>query len=156
MTDYEMLLIEADNENIDIFESHYFNSDRIKGLYFDGSIALSSKLNTYAERNSILLEELGHHYTSSGNILDQSKTANRKQEYKARLWAYNKSIGLMGIVDSFMHGCKNSYEMAEFLEVTEEFLIDALECYKSKYGLYTTIDNYMIYFEPLGVLELYK
>lgn len=156
MTDYEMLLIEADNENIDIFESHYFNSDKIKGLYCDGSIALSSKLNTYAERNSILLEELGHHYTSSGNILDQSNTANRKQEYKARLWAYNKSVGLMGIVDSFMHGCQNTYEMADFLNVTEEFLIEALKCYSSKYGLCTTVDNYMIYFEPLGVLELYK
>ena len=46
-------------------------------------------------------------------------------------------------------------ETAEYLEVTEEFLLEALQYYKGKYGRYVTIDNYAIYFEPtLGVLEL--
>ena len=156
MTDYEMLLNEADNENIDIFENHYFNSDKIKGLYCDGSVALSSKLTTDAERNSILLEELGHHHTSTGNILDQSKVSNRKQEYRARLWAYNRAVGLNGLLDAYKMACKSRYEIAEYLNVTEEFLIEAIQCYKSKYGLCATIDNYTIYFEPLSVLELYK
>ena len=38
--------------------------------------------------------------------------------------------------------------MAEYLEVTEPFLKDTLEAYRLKYGQYTTIDNYIIYFEP--------
>lgn len=44
---------------------------------------------------------------------------------------------------------------AEYLGVTEQFLYDALKCYKQKYGIYTKIDNYIIYFEPcLGVFQL--
>ncbi len=44
---------------------------------------------------------------------------------------------------------------AEYLEVTEEFLLEALQYCKGKYGRYVTVDNYDIYFEPtLDVLEL--
>lgn len=48
----------------------------------------------------------------------------------------------------------NRYELADFLNVTEDFLDEALEGYKSKQDLYVSIDNFTIYFETLGVLEL--
>ena len=38
--------------------------------------------------------------------------------------------------------------MADFLDVTEKFLQDALNAYRLKYGQYVIIDNYTIYFEP--------
>jgi hypothetical protein len=44
--------------------------------------------------------------------------------------------------------------MAEYLDATEEYLKEAIDCYKSKYGLCTSIDNYIIYFEPLAVIKL--
>ncbi len=45
--------------------------------------------------------------------------------------------------------------MAEYLEVTEEFLNDALSCYRKKYGIFTQVDHYLIIFEPsLMVMEL--
>ena len=151
---YEKLLSEANNIGVNVDESFNFNG-KTKGLYVDGNIALSSNLSNTAEKSCILAEELGHHYTSSGNIIDMSVTQNRKQELHARLWAYNKLIGLMGIVRSYKAGCKSIYETAEYLEVTEEFLTEALQYYKSKYGICTNIDNYIIYFEPsLGVFEL--
>lgn len=40
------------------------------------------------------------------------------------------------------------YEIAEYLDVTETYLSKAIQCYRSKYGLYTFFDNYIIYFEP--------
>ena len=46
------------------------------------------------------------------------------------------------------HGCQSIAEMADYLEVTEEFLHEALSHYKRKYGLSTNIDRYIIYFEP--------
>ena len=62
---------------------------------------------------------------------------------------------LNGIINSYNAGCKSIYESAEYLDVTEEFLLECIECYRSKYGVCTTFDNYVIYFEPnLGVLEL--
>ena len=70
------------------------------------------------------------------------------------MWAYNKLIGLMGIIKSYEHGCQSYHEMAEYLDVTEEFLRDALKRYHQKYGVCTTVDNYIIYFEPLGVVKM--
>lgn len=155
MTDYELLLQNADNEQISIDETSYFCGTNIKGLYFDNHIAISTDLTTDSQKRCVLAEELGHHHTSFGDILDQSSVSNRKQELRARIWGYNKLIGLHGIISAYKAGCSNSYEVAAHLGVTEEFLLDALKCYRSKYGVYVPCDNYVIYFEPyLMVLEL--
>lgn len=150
---YENLLDDANDSGITLDEKYTFDS-RLKGLYIDKNIALSSDLETSAEKSCILAEELGHHYTSSGNIIDMSIVANRKQELHARAWAYNRLIGLYGIINAYKSGCRNGYEIAEHLNITEEFLNEALQYYRNKYGLCTTIDNYVIYFEPsLGIFE---
>ena len=154
MRHYELLLKEAGEEGVDVI-TYNFSSQRIYGLYYNKFIALSNKLKTHTEKACVLAEELGHHYTTVGDITDCSNVSNRKQEYRARQWAYDKLIGLRGIIDAYEHGCTSAYEMAEFLDVTEEFLQEALKTYKSKYGCYTTLDNYIIYFEPsIGVLEM--
>ena len=54
----------------------------------------------------------------------------------------------LGIIEAFEHGCQSRYEMAEYLEVTEEFLEGCVSCYRNKYGVGTTLDNYYITFIP--------
>lgn len=147
MNTYEHLEDEACKDGIDIV-NRKFNSDRIKGLYCDGTVALNSQIETSKERACVLAEELGHHHTSAGVIVDLSDVQNRKQERQARLWAYNKQIGLYGLIRAYERGCRSRHETAEFLEVTEEFLEDAIQCYREKYGAYTTVDNYTVYFIP--------
>ena len=149
---YEALLCEACEEGLTVKEKPLkYNDGRIKGR----RIAIRKDIPTEREKSCILAEELGHHYTTVGNILVQGNIANRKQEQQARTWAYNKLIGLMGIVDAYKAGCRNAHEMAEHLNVTEDFLIDALERYRQKYGSYTVVDNYTIYFEPnISVMEM--
>lgn len=44
--------------------------------------------------------------------------------------------------------------MADFLDSTEEYLKKAIQCYRSKYGACTAIDNYVIYFEPFAVMRM--
>lgn len=148
---YENLLKESDSLNLITKEKELpVNKGRIKGK----RIAIRKNLSN-TEKGCVLAEELGHYHTTVGNILDQSSASNRKQELRARVWAYNKLIGLTGIISSYRHGCSSIHDTAEFLDVTEEFLIEALQYYKSKFGIYTTVDNYVIYFEPtIGVLEL--
>lgn len=149
---YERLQLEHDC--VHIAEMDLSDVSGLKGLYYNGCIAIEQGLSSN-EKSCILAEELGHHYTTVGNILDQSSVSNRKQELRARMWAYNKLIGLLGIVKSYEHGCRSLYDMAEYLEVTEEFLKDALERYRQKYGMYTVVDNYIIYFEPgLGIVKM--
>lgn len=64
------------------------------------------------------------------------------------MWAYDRQIGLIGIIKAYKYGCRNLHEMADFLDVTEKFLQDALNAYRLKYGQYVIVDNYTIYFEP--------
>ena len=129
--------------------------DGLKGFYVDGNIAIKMDMST-TEKACVLAEELGHHYTTVGNILDQSKVENRKQERRARLWAYKKMFDLVDLVSAYKYGCRNRYEVAEYLGVTEQFLEEALYTYKEKYGLYTKVDRYVVYFKPLGILEMYE
>ena len=63
-------------------------------------------------------------------------------------------IGLLGIINAYIHGCQTLYEMAAYLDVTEEYLQAAIDCYHAKYGQYTAVDNYMINFEPFAVMKM--
>ena len=153
MNTFEELEDVAYQDGVDVL-NYRFESNNIKGLYCDGVIAIREDM-TIPEKTCALAEELGHHETSVGNILDMSSAANRKQERQARLHGYNRLIGLIGIVHAFNAGCQNKYEIADFLDVTEEYLQECINCYQSKYGICTTVDNYVIYFVPyLTVTEM--
>lgn len=147
---YDVLLNDANTEGLKIKERPFHTYDgRIKG----NNIYLRKDMNT-AEKTCVLAEELGHHHTSVGNILDMNDVRNRKQERQARLWGYNKLIGLTGIIKAFQAGCQSRHEMAELLDVTEEYLQECIDCYRDKYGVCTEVDNYIIYFIPrLAVME---
>ena len=148
---YEQLLTAAAQEGLCVKEQPLTGHD---GLIRGSRIAIRKDIETQAEKSCVLAEEIGHYRTSSGNILDQNKAESRKQEYRARLYGYNLKIGLAGLIRAYEAGCGNLYEMAEYLDATEEYLKEAIDCYKSKYGLCTSIDNYIIYFEPLAVIKL--
>lgn len=150
---YEDLLIEADENNLITKEKPLRAYDgRIKGT----RIAIRKDLSTSAEKKCVLAEELGHYYTSVGNILNLSDNNNRKQEAIARSWAYRKAITLDGIIDAYEYGCSNKFELAEYLNVTEEFLLNGISELERKHGYRVIIDNYMIQFSPLVVYRFYK
>jgi hypothetical protein len=148
---YEELLIEADNNNLTVKEKPLpVSKGRIKG----NRIAIRKDM-TETKKACVLAEELGHHYTAVGDIIDQSTVENRKQEMRGRIVAYNKLVGLRGIIDAYLHHCQSLSETAEYLGVTEEFLNDSLTYYTNKYGVCTQVDNYVIFFQPnIGVMEL--
>jgi Zn-dependent peptidase ImmA (M78 family) len=152
---YENLIQTAVEENIIVYETKL--SEKIRGLYADNVIAISSAIKTTMEKTCILAEELGHHYTTVGDILNQSKIENRKQEERARHWAVKKLAPLRSFINAFETGCRTKEEFAENMEITEEFLTRALDCYSKKYGLMTCVDKqYMIYFNPFGITRLYE
>lgn len=153
MNKYEELLNDADQSNVIVTDKFDLSGTRLKGLYCDGTIALNSDMYIESEKACVLAEELGHHYTTIGDIMDQTDISNRKQERHARIWAYHKLLSLDDLIDSYKCGCHNRFEIAEHLNVTEEFLVDCLKYYKEKYGLYVRKDNYLIYFEPLGIMD---
>lgn len=142
--DFEALLDDADAEGLTIKERPFRTYDgRIKGknIYLRKGMSAS-------EKKCVLAEELGHHYTTVGNILDMADISNRKQERQARMWGYNKLIGLSGLIKAYEAGCQDKYEVAEFLGVTDEYLQECIDCYRDKYGVCTTVDDYYIMFIP--------
>lgn len=87
--DYDELLIESDSLELTIKEKPLiYNDGRLKG----NRIAIRKDIETNTEKKCVLAEELGHYYTTVGKIISQSCTAERKQEQRARLWAYDKLV----------------------------------------------------------------
>lgn len=113
---YEQLLTTADQNGLLVKEKKLAKHD---GLLKGKRIAIRKDIETQAEKSCVLAEELGHHYTSSGDILDQDNIMKQKQEYRARLYGYNLKIGLTGLIRAYEAGCRNLYEMAEFLDATD-------------------------------------
>lgn len=92
-------------------------------------LRLEQSGRTEREKKCIPAEEPGHYHTGFGDIPDQSSAANRKQELRGRLRAYNRLIGLHGQ--------------------------ETLFCHRRKYGIYVKLDNYVICYEPsIGVFEM--
>ena len=84
-----------------------------------------------------------------------SSSWNRKQERQARLNGYNRMIGVFGIIRAYEAGCQAQHEIADFLNVTEEYLLECIECYRDKYGEMKSINNYIVYFIPnLAVIKI--
>lgn len=147
---YETLLSEAQKERIDVIEFPFWG--KVKGLYLDKVIGINPDLTT-PEKACVLAEELGHYYTSYGDILDQDELNNRKQENRARRWGYEKLVPLDKFIEAFNAGVQNRHDLTEFLNVTEEFLLAALKHYRCKYGLQLRLGEYIICFEPLMVCK---
>lgn len=145
---YEDLLMEADLEGLTVKDKPLLSAD---GRIYGKNIAIRKGL-TNAERCCTLAEELGHYHTTYGDITKCSTDSERKQEFKARIWGYDKLIGLRGIVSCHTAGCRNMTEMADHLNISEPFLSEALTYYKQKYGVHAVLDNYVIYFEPTLVV----
>lgn len=146
MTAYEKLLIKAENLGIRVREVD-FETDEECGYYHNNKILINSRLNE-KQKYGVLAEELGHHCKTFGDITDQSKLENRKQELIARRWGYAHTVNLVGLIEAFEYGLKYYYEVAEFLGVTETYLYDCIEDYKKQYGEYTEIEQYCIIFVP--------
>ena len=130
--EYDALLDEANAEGISVKERPFKTYDgRLKGK----DIYLRKDMNT-TEKTCVLAEEMGHHYTTVGNILDMESIQNRKQERQARLHGYNRLIGLAGLIEAYEHGCQNRYEIAEFLEIPRSTVQTRLQRGREKLEAY--------------------
>ena len=126
MNKYEELI--AEYENVLYIREKPMHND---ALYCDGNICINSALPQINKR-CLLAEEIGHHKRTVGNILDQSKTDNIRQELKARAWAYEELCPIENILFAIKDGHCEIWDMAEYLDLTEDFLKEAIEYYIRK------------------------
>lgn len=151
---YEILLKKADKLGLIVKEADLKTKD---GFCKGNRIAISKRLTTSTEKRCVLAEEIGHYKTTTGNITDQTKIENRKQELKARRYGHKLLIEPVDFVHAFKSGITNRYELAEFLDITEEVLEEIISNFKMKYGIGHIIDNYYLKLEPyFGIVKLFE
>lgn len=89
MNAYEKLLQDAKDNNVNVYDFD-LGGDGLDGLYIDGNIAIDVRVDTTVKKRCVLAEELGHHHTSHGNILDTTVSSNQKQERVVSICSKNK------------------------------------------------------------------
>ncbi|MGC7610048.1 ImmA/IrrE family metallo-endopeptidase [Staphylococcus epidermidis] len=122
------------------------------GFYMNGKIYINSNLSE-TRKAEVLYEELAHHKLTYGNILDQSKWINRKFENYARRHGYEAALPIRIIVEAHHYGVSNLYELAQYVQLSEEHVLEILKHYKNKYGIGTHYGEYLITFDPLRVFK---
>ena len=128
-----------------------YNDGRIRG----SRVLIRSTIPTNRQKAAVLCEEIGHHQTAVGNILDEKDPWSRKIEQRGRAWSYDLLIGLSGIVKAAQAGCTSRYEAAELLDVPEDVLQDAVDYYRGKYGSRAVKEGpFLVRFDPSGVIEV--
>ncbi|MGI2822354.1 ImmA/IrrE family metallo-endopeptidase, partial [Vibrio fluvialis] len=107
MNEYELLVSEV-QKKAPVIETDLFQNTGCYGLYRDGRIYIEKSLSLIKKRN-VLAEELGHHDTSFGDILNQDCLENRKQELKARQYALEQLVTLDDLIKCSESGFSNHY-----------------------------------------------
>lgn len=119
--------------------------EHLSGLvYEDNQEIFINNNNEQATQYTTLLEELAHYETGSGEIIDQDSQEKRKQETQARSIAYTEAVPLSSLIECFYDGIWSVPEIADHLDVTNEFLLEAIQNYRSKRGLVFREGNYFI------------
>lgn len=121
-----------DKENI-ILEDKVNLKYGIEGIYLklpglNPTIGVSSSIVHNSKKYiSVLAEELGHHFTTMGNLTAECITYNEKlykckKEKKARMWAANFLISDAEFVQALYNCESNMQEMSDYFNVTEEII----------------------------------
>ena len=151
MDQYEELLQQGFEEGLIIKEKPLFSN--LEGFCKGNKIALNTNmLDTSTQKRCILAEEIWHSKLTVGNITDTTNMSNLKQERLARVHAIKDLAPLDKIVQGLLNDCNNTYELAKYLEVTEEFLHEAFEYYIQRYGNKYHCAEYTISFNPVFIV----
>lgn len=121
-----------ERENI-VLEEVNFKQTNIKGIYFkvpglSPTIGIHKNIVSDTKKYiSILAEELGHHFTSIGDLsvecITYTQKLNRsKQEKRARIWAASYLISDEEINGAILQNICSIYELSIHFNVTEEII----------------------------------
>ena len=133
--------------------------ENMKAIYYTDPdtrpvIVINENICSQSDQYGIIAEELGHHYTTTGNLLSDktsTKASVRKQEIIARRWAFKYTVSLSGIVEAHQAGARSLHEMAEHMGIEGRFLKEALESYEMIYGKSTEYAEHTVHFDPVSV-----
>lgn len=131
----------AEKEKIKIYDWHienaygaFINIDKIN------AIALNyNKIGTHIEEKCVLAEEIGHYYyDATYSPYCQDMQLISKQERKAKKFAYNILIPFENLRKAILSGKTSILSLAEYFDVTAQFMSNCIALYLEKYGYIVT------------------
>lgn len=126
--------IKVYNWHIEDADGAYINIDKIN------AIALNyDNIGTYIEEKCVLSEELGHYYyDATYSLYCQDLQVISKQERKAKKWAYNVLVPYEDLRRAVLSGKTSILPLAEYFDVTTQFMSNCIAFYLEKYGYIIT------------------
>lgn len=125
MWKYEELMCKHEYLNFEELD----NFPSFQDGYINGSNIYINKNLTPQKKHEIIGEEIAHFNVNDGDILDQSKSINRKFEGYARRHSYEMLIPIEELKKITYDGIQ-IHEIAQHFEVTEDFVKKALRYYE--------------------------
>lgn len=123
----------AQNENIDVYCLDLLATKSLS-MCRNGKSAIAIDpftLSDSSEEAVLLAHELGHCVTGSFYNLYSDFDIVAKHELRADKWAIKKLIPKDELNDAFAHGIVEPWDLAEYFDVTEEFIRKAVEFYRA-------------------------
>lgn len=122
----------ADAEHIPIYSFDLPQTQSLSLMNNDGSCAVAIDpfgLNSTKDEKIRLAHELGHCVTGSFYNRYSDFDIKAKSEYKADKWAIKKLIPKDELQAAFEQGYTEPWDLAEYFNVTEEFISKAVNYY---------------------------
>ena len=88
------------------------------------------EIETTAEERVHLAHEIGHCETLAFYNAYSPLEIRGKHEKRADRWAALKLVPVRELTDALMRGIKEIWDLAEYFDVTEEFIMKAIEIYR--------------------------
>ncbi|WP_195543655.1 ImmA/IrrE family metallo-endopeptidase [Massiliimalia timonensis] len=135
MNDILELYREINNHDI-IFELFSLNdTDSISIMDDHGACYIGmdpTRVHNLAEEKVTLAHEVGHCMT--GSFYNRYSKLNdiEQKEHRADTWAVNKIIPFKKLEHAFQNGIVEVWELAEYFNVTEEFIYKSLAVYEEQ------------------------
>lgn len=124
----------ADAEHIPVYSFDLPQTHSLSLMNNDGSCAVAIDpfgLNSTKDEKIQLAHELGHCVTGSFYNRYSDFDIKAKSEYKADKWAIKKLIPKDELQAALEQGYTEPWDLAEYFNVTEEFIIKAVNYYRS-------------------------
>lgn len=124
----------ADAEHIPVYSFDLPQTHSLSLMNNDGSCAVAIDpfgLNSTKDEKIRLAHELGHCVTGSFYNRYSDFDIKAKSEYKADKWSIKKLIPKDELQAAFEQGYTEPWDLAEYFNVTEEFIIKAVNYYRS-------------------------
>lgn len=124
----------ADAEHIPVYSFDLPQTRSLSLMNNDGSCAVAIDpfgLNSTKDEKIRLAHELGHCVTGSFYNRYSDFDIKARSEYKADKWAIKKLIPKDELQAALEQGYTEPWDLAEYFNVTEEFIIKAVNYYRS-------------------------